>query len=76
MFKLSKAKSGMLPPQWLFYFWFRFLNERFLASATPVYPKPLGASIPLLALDNLNIFELDALLSIKSEKYLHEYVGV
>ena len=54
MFKLSKAKSGMLPPQWLWCF--LFFYERFKASATPAYPKPLGASIPLLALDNLNIF--------------------
>ena len=58
MFKLSKAKSGMLPPQWLqpfdyIYIWKDFNENK--ASATPAYPKPLGASIPLLALDNLNI---------------------
>ena len=31
-------------------------------SATPAYPKPLGASIPLLALDNLNIFHIVEIL--------------
>jgi hypothetical protein len=32
------------------------INDGNKASATPAYPKPLGVSFPLLALDNLHIF--------------------